>query len=291
MKRIWIVLGVVIAAASACGGGSLGNGGVAGSTAGAVGTAGALGTAGTAGTAGTVGTAGVVGSAGAIGTAGASGTVPACGDATSGAADVVETAITASDETPVEAPLTAAVTVTGIVACTSVRCPPPTTTAATRFTLAGTPGQQWLLYLRNTAMPPDAIKVGDTFDLTVDASVDTTLYRTVDQTIVLARDGSVMALAASLQHFFRPSVPDLRPFSIAAIDEGALCQDPIGGGCIPRRHTMRVSMGSDASILLNDGQTKQIGDLSFTLGRFSELADPGSCDTKSPTAMAAFRLR
>ena len=52
-------------------------------------------------------------------------------------------------------------------------------------------------------------------------------------------------------------------------------------GCIPRRHAARVAMGSDASIVLAEGQTGRIGDLSVTNGTFIEMADYANCDSKS----------
>jgi len=329
MMKMRIVVGLVVTALSACGGGSLGNSGTAGSSGGTPGTgaagttgtggtawidtAGTTGTGGTAGidTAGTTGTAGTAGidtagTTGTAGTGGAGGTggtgvVPACGDTISGASDVVEAAITrSSDNTLVTAAVNGAVTVSGIASCASVTCMSQVTTAAaTRFALAGgTQGEGWMLYLRNTAMPPDTIKVGDTFDLTVDAGVDSSaMYTTVNQTIVLTRNGNVMLFAANLQRYGYASgavtgvpVPRLEAFSIAVTDAGALCDNPRVLGCIPRRHAARVAMGSDASIVLAGGQTGRIGDLSVTNGTFMEMADYANCDSKSYMLMAAFRL-
>jgi hypothetical protein len=295
MKPSTLTLGLVVTALSACGSGSLGTSGTAGSAGGAAGTAGAGATGGSvivgiAGAGGATAGAGgaTAGTGGSVG--GTGGTLPACGNNTSGASDVVEAVIMGADGMPVVAPVTAAVSITAIQSCLNLDCPSPATSAATRIALAGADPQQWTLYLRNTAMPPDIIKVGDTFDLTIDAAVDQTLYRTTNQTIVLARDNDVIVFAASLQQFHQPPLPNLLPFGIAVTDAGASCQNPASFGCIDRPHTARIAIGSDASVLVAGGQTGRIGGLQITDGQFTELADAGNCDRKSSTVMAGFRL-
>jgi hypothetical protein len=219
--------------------------------------------------------------------------LPACvsGD---GASDVVAFGIVGSDGKPIEADASGAVTVASVDSCSAGTCPSidlgVSLDQATRIGLTAGDGRSWTAYLRDTAMPSDYIKVGDPFDLTIAAAAETTFYRTFDQTMVLARDGKVIVFAASLQRFFGLSVPNLRAFDMAVLDEGAYCQSFVSFGCLPRPHAARVSMATDASIVLYPGQTKAIGGLSITNGNFTENVDTGSCDAKSRTAIAGFKV-
>ena len=256
-----MTLGLVVTTLSACGGGSLGTSGAAGT----LGTGeGATGGTVTVGIAGAVGTGG-----GAVGgTGGTGGTPPACGGG--GGPDVVELMVIGADGMPVAARVTATVTVTAIESCADVTCSSPTTTAASRIALAGAASQQWTLYLRNTAMPSDVIKVGDTFDLTIDASEDQTLYRSVDQTVVLSRYGHVIVFAATLSRFGGPPLPNLLPFQIAVSDEGATCESA-SLGCRQRPHALRVSVATYASVAITGGRTGRIGPFSITNGRMDAV--------------------
>jgi hypothetical protein len=251
------------------------------------------------GGAGAAGAAGTTGDAGAPGTGtagtGGSGGLPLCN--LSGQGDVVEFAIVGSDGNAVSAPASAAVTVAAVETCAVGACSSPTNTAtrisdsAQRIFLTAVGPQAWTLYLRDSAMPLDFLKVGDTFDMTVDAGVDSTFYQSVNQTMVLARNGQVIVFAAGLDRFGQPPLPDLQRFGFAFTDAGAYCQNsPSSIGCVDRPHTARVAAGTDAFILVGGGQTQAIGGLSITVGWFSEEFDPGSCDAKSSTVMAGFRL-
>ena len=73
-------------------------------------------------------------------------------------------------------------------------------------------------------------------------------------------------------------------------DAGAVCQGTAFVGCLPRPHAVRVSIATDASVVIGVGATAPIGGLSITDGDFTELADTGSCDAKSRTLLAGFRL-
>ena len=214
-----------------------------------------------------------------------------------GQGDVVEFTIAGSDGLAVSAPASAAVTVASVESCAAVTCPSfgaaSISTSAQRITLTAVGPQQWTLYLRDSAMPPDFIKVGDTFDMTIDASVDRVFYQTVNQTMVLARGGNIVVFAAGLQQFVAPPVPTLDAFGLHVSDEGAFCMygATSAPGCISRPHTARVAAsGSDTSIVLGPGQTAPIGGLSITLGQLTENFDTGACDVKSSTVMAGFRL-
>jgi hypothetical protein len=53
---------------------------------------------------------------------------------------------------------------------------------------------------------------------------------------------------------------------------------------------LRVSVATDASVLLAAGQTGAIGGFSVTNGSLNESVDSGGCDAKSTTLIAGFRL-
>jgi hypothetical protein len=282
-----------------CGGGSLNSGATGGSgagTGGATGVAGATGDAGaTGGTAGAPGMAGTGGTAGAIGTGGVGGS-PVCNPA--GQGDVVEFLIVGSDAMPINAAATATVSVASIDSCAQVTCPTAYTVssgrisaAANRFTLTASDAQQWTLYLRDSAMPPDLIKVGDTFDLTVAAGRNSTFYASnLDQTMVLSRDGNLILFAAGLARSFQLATPNLAAFGIQVSDAGeaACLNEVLSQPCTFRPHAAQVTVGVN-SAFLTGGQTSTIGWLSFTNASFTELDDTGGCDAMSATVMAGFR--
>jgi hypothetical protein len=317
MKRGLVVVWVMGAAIS-CGGNALNPGdaaGTAGGTAGAGGMSGAgghagaaggiAGTGGTAGTSGTGGTGGIggAGTAGVTGTAASAGTGGMGGSAAciaAGQGDVVQFAIVGSDGMPVAAPATATVSVTSIDSCAQVTCPAVSTvssgsisTAASRFTLTALGPLEWTLYLRDSAMPSDLIKVGDTLDLTIAAGHNSTFYQqNLDQTMVLSRDGNLIFFAAGLARSFQLVTPKLDAFGIQISDAGVVsCQSgwslPV---CAARSHGAYVTVGG-AAALLTEGQTSTIGWLSFTNASFTELDDTGGCDAMSATIMAGFRAR
>ena len=291
--------GASTAGASGDAGATGGAGGAAGSgDAGGAGTAGMTGTAGVAGTAGTTGNAGTTGTAGSRGTAGMGG-APVCVPISQG--DVVEFAIVGSDGMPISAPTTAAVSVTSIDSCAQVTCPRIGTVssglgisaAASRLTLTAPGPQQWTLYLRDSAMPSDFLKVGDMFDLTIAAGHNSTFYQmNVDQTVVLSRDGNLIFFAAGLDRSFQLATPNLDAFGIQISDAGAFsCPtswDWLAAVCAVEAHAAHVAVGGDDATL-GGGQTSKIGWLSFTNASFTKLGDKGGCDAMSPTIMAGFR--
>ena len=250
MSPSTLTLGLVVTGLSACGGGSLGMIGAAGTGEGATGGTGGL---------------------------------PACGERPTTTATV---AILESNGTLVAAPVTEAVSVATIETCPSDTCTAPP--GSYQIFLAGVAAERELI-LTNTAMPSDVIKVGDELDLTIEAAVDQTLYRTVDQTIVLSRDGDAILFAAKLQRFGSPPLPNLLPFGIAVSDAGPNCES-VSTACGQRSHALRVSVVTDAALVLGAGQTGTIGGVSITNGGLNEFVDAGGCDTKSTTLFAGFRL-
>jgi hypothetical protein len=153
-------------------------GGTGGITGDAIGTAGTVGTAGSLGTAGAIGTGGSAGSTGgsagtggsSLGGTGGAGTggapvLPAC---TNTGSDTGGGSIIGPDGMLVAAPVTAAVTVASVA--------PPVANQPGQIVLASADQRQWTLSLFISVMPPDLIRVGDAFDLKVDASVDATFH-------------------------------------------------------------------------------------------------------------------
>jgi len=307
----------LVAAAAACGGGSLNNGGTAGASGtGKGGGGGVAGTTGGGGNAGTTGGGGfVVGDAGAgwIDTAGTTGGAPAgrsgtgtggigswpeCGGAGGGSADVVELAIVGPDGMAVTSTVSASVRVTAADACSTVSCPSiingsgqsfaaSLSGTATRFVLTATDARTWTLYLRNSAMPADFLKVNDTFDMTVQAVINQTFYASLNQTIVLAHGTDLVLFASALSGFGIPPLPALDAFGIALTDGGVRCEMPPSFGCINRPHAVHVTVGTADGD--DPGGTAQFGWLSFTNGGFLEKKDTGNCDSKGGTTVAGFR--
>jgi hypothetical protein len=275
-----VVLAGLLATALSCGSGRLVNSGTGGVSAGTGGSIGGTGGGSIGGTGGDGG-----GATGGGGTGGVP--LPACGG--SGSSNPIEVQLVGSDGTLVAAPVTVnAVNVAGIDSCEYVTCPSGISTIAKRISLTAAGPQSWTLYLRNDAMPIDVIRLGDTFDLTVDASTDSTLYRTVNQTVGLSRGGNLIAFAASLAQFFRPRLPPLGAFGVTIADDGAVCATAGSPGCTGRAHAARVTVGTDSAVV-NAGQNVNVGWLSFTNSGFLENADTGACDSKSTTVMAGFR--
>jgi hypothetical protein len=302
MRLPAIVVGLT-AAVAACGGGNLGSGGTAGTSGpGDGGTGGTAGTSGIAGTTGSGGSGGAIAgtSGGSIAGSGGAGELPGCyaGGEAGHAADYVEVAIVGADEMAVVSPMTAAVTVTAIDSCGAVTCPssiPNTgntaiTPNATRIGLRAADATTWTLYLRNTAMPSSLIKVGDSFDMTVQASVDMTFYRSVDQTVVLAHGSNLVMFASIRSSFNGPPPPQLDAFGITVTNEGASCvtsPNAPPGFCVGLGYAARVTVGADAATFYS--RTRQIGWLTFTIGEFSGPGPNCTGDSKSRALTGGFR--
>jgi len=289
---------LVIAGVMSCGSEKMNNG-TGGAT--AVDIGGAVGTlptstggttTGTGGAAGGTEPGGVGGEVGGKGGGpGGAGGYPTC---PAGVPVEVAGTILAADGQPVAAPVTATVTVTSVDGCTTSSCGCELCTATKanlRFVLADTgAARTWTLLLRIPDMPAEFIKAGDVLDMTVAASADIAHFTTINQTIVLARAGKVVAFTAHLASFFDQPLPQLDSFGIGVSDAGILCQrSNVADNCIVRPRAARVMIGTDIGTVA-DGQTRQVGGFSFSIGRFVQFVDTGFCDSKSETVMAGFRL-
>ena len=303
--------------AGTSGTGEAGTTGAAGASAaaGTTGTAATMGTAGTAGAGGDAGTGGVAGQGGSAiggvggpgGSSGTGGSIPRLCTAADYGPDHVQIAIAGSDGMLVDTTVNASVTVASIDSCASVTCPtyaprppfPGISATATRFVLSGASAAQWTLYLQNTAMPADRIQVGDTFDLTIDARVSTVTGSGgstgqggspfVNQTVMLARNGSLMVFAAE-----DLALPHLETYGLTIEDDDMYCDSTELFGCIDNPHAMRVATGQDAPVMLEVGRTASVGDLSVTNAdfTFTRTWEMGNCPNPVPrrVLMAGFRL-
>jgi hypothetical protein len=168
----------------------------------------------------------------------------------------------------------------------------PVSATDLRITFDRSSGGSLTLYLKVPQMPVEALNVGDAYDLTLAARIDTFFEQTLDQTVTLLYGGKLVVFAAQLRKFGLPSLPNLERAGIALEDAGIVCGDsrgtPVGPGCGLRQHAVRVTTTTGTSVVVQPGQTTGVADLSFTSGNYDELIDNGSCDTKSVTRMAAF---
>jgi hypothetical protein len=288
---------VAFVTAVSCGGVNNLGGGTGGSAAG-TGTAGSS-VGGTIGSGGTVGTGGT-GVVGAGGDGGRFGLGCTPGD-TSAYADMT---LLDSDGNLVAAPLAAAVTVASVDSCTMVACPavavqPPVNAMETRIVVTAG-AQSWTLYLTNTAMPSDLVKVGDAFDMTVQASTDIQYVTSISQTVVLAHGADLVLFAADLSTTLwvlpatvpggqPPPLPNLNAFGITLVDRGTDCIS----GCSKSPHGLGVTVGTYMTYLVGQG-TIRAGWLSLTSGQFNEGVNVGMCDFpqsdgKPHTRLAGFR--
>jgi hypothetical protein len=188
-------------------------------------------------------------------------------------------------------PASSPVTVTAVDSCAAVRCEygydavsVQTSGGATRISVAAG-SQQWMIYLSLPEMPPDLFRVGDTFDMTIDAGLDLTPPESIVQTVVLARKGELAAFASSATSFDGVLLPSLADFGIALADTGAICQQK--GGCGNTPHGIRVTRGTDIADVAA-GFTARVGDLSFMNG---ETIDLPACHVKTMTQLGGFRPR
>ena len=195
----------------------------------------------------------------------------------------------------IQAPVTAAVTVTRVASCRSESCSCPEcgrittspTAAATMVVLAVADGtEQWVIYYRIEGVPTDLFRIGDAFDLSVTAAVDAAPPASLNQTIVLSRAGKLMFFTSSLRQHGWPLLPDLSAYGIAITDFGPVCVLP--GDC-EVQHAARVTTASAARNLLVHSNAN-VGNLSVSVELFHELGNAGACtrDAKSMTKMGGF---
>ncbi|HXU03955.1 MAG TPA: hypothetical protein VN903_23495 [Polyangia bacterium] len=175
-------------------------------------------------------------------------------------------------------PVTATVTVTSI------------DVQMRRLHLASTTtSQEWAWQLFISDMPPDLFKMGDTFDLKVDAVPTTYAFANyTSQTVVASRNGALIAFTATLWGNVLP-VPALDAWGITVADQGAVCDNLEAVVCGYHVHAARVTVRGE-SMTLMPGQAATIQGLSFSVGHFeTPFSYQGGCDAAPITTMAGFR--
>jgi hypothetical protein len=236
---------------------------------------------------------GASGGMGATGGTGAAVCLPSTG--------TVDVILVGSDGHLVTTSVDDQVVVASVGLCAGVGCTPvtlpngamiPVPTTDLRIVLDRSNGGPLTLYLKVPQMPLDALKVGETYDLTAAAGIDAIFETTVDQTVTLLRGGRLVVFAAQLRKFGVPLLPDLHRAGVVLEDGGLTCDQGPGGSvsfsCGVRQHAVRVTTTTGGSAVVQPRQTTEVADLSFTSDSYDEYVDSGFCDTKSVTRMAAF---
>lgn len=204
---------------------------------------------------------------------------PACGTA-GGQSAVVSGSIVDSGGVTVTMTTTAAVTIQAVESLS---------TGALRVGLADTAtSRQWTWTLAMNGLGADRFKVGDAYDLTIDArDCPIPLSHATCQTIVLGH-GSVMSVFTAETWGVRlPPVPALEPWGITVTDTGAICAES-DQYCEHRYHGTQVTLASKTGTLA-PGQILSLADASFVLGTFDQTVDHGICDFPGHLMMGGFR--
>jgi hypothetical protein len=234
--------------------------------------------------------------AGGLGAGGGYGGAPPSPVVCPVSASAVDVSLLGSDGQLVTTSFESHVVVTAVGRCAEVGCTPPSlpdgglgSVAADdlRIVFEDSSGAPLTLYWKIPQMPPDALKVGDDFDLAVSAGIDPFFVTTVNQTVTLVRGGRLIAFATQLRNFGVPSLPSLDRVGLALEAGDVVCKS--SSICDLRRHSVRVTTAAGVSAVVQPGQTVTLGDhLSFTSDSYDEYVENGRCDAKSVTRMAGF---
>jgi hypothetical protein len=185
----------------------------------------------------------------------------------------------------VEASVKADVTVSAVSRCFDLKCPNDFGVQATHLGLAAADGKTWKLFVQLPDLPTDLIRVGDAFTLDVTASVKQTIvFRVVNQSVVLARDGKLALFVAKTGGASVPVLPDVSAYGLGLQDAGVVCEGATAPNCLRRGHAVRATFAG-ASTVVSPGQTTTVGTLSFTSTKFDELA---LCDAPSIASLGGF---
>ena len=192
------------------------------------------------------------------------------------------------DGTSVAASMTAAVTIASVTSCAAQACGASVSASASRVVVTGGASAQWTLFLNVPGLPANLLQPGDAFDLTIDAAMDTILYPTLNQTVVLSRAGKLILFGTRMSKFGVAPLPtNLGSFGLSFQDQGAVCDDGATVNCRRRAHAVRISFGSAKADVVEPA-TAQVGSLSASVAAFEELRDTGNCDTKADAIIVGF---
>ncbi len=186
------------------------------------------------------------------------------------------------DDTSILAPMTATVRMSAVDAW-------PGSSNGIRVTLSDTAStRQWVWWLAIPDLPPDRINGCDSYDLTVDARECSGYPGWAPcQTVVLARDGALVAFTVNLQAVGIPLPTALEPWGIAVADAGPFCEIS-SPTCGEVHHTARVTVGNESAMVV-PWQTVTMQGLSISMGNFHSVIRI-MCDLPASTTMVGFRL-
>jgi len=268
-------------------------------TGGVQGTGGVLATGGAAGGSGAPGIGGAAGAPGTGGIAGISGVgggLPACPPPDSsvggsyGAAAApagVESCVYDSTNNPF---LTATNTTTTVTILSIDQVPDgnclflhvPATVSAVPSTkvILQTAGQQRLtMYMRIPNLPANVLLPGDSFELSLIAAPgDGSLLDGPSQMITLSRNGQLVLFGYAGGLLASPS------FGITITGASATCTATI---CNWLHYSVNVHNGTDMAVV-HEGETTEIGNLSFTLSAALQWYSSGGCDGANYVLMGGF---
>jgi hypothetical protein len=192
---------------------------------------------------------------------------------------------------PVTSAVTEAVTVTAIDSCGSVTCDCagtncnskwPVTAQETRVVLSGAgDSQSWSFFFAVPSLPADQIQVGDTLDLSVQASQDS--FSGLSQQVVLARAGKLVIFSSNLSDIMFFPLPLLTGYGIAITDTGAICGG--SGTCPVSTHAVQATVGGTSKLVI-PGQTVTVGNLTLSVQTLAGSST--SCDRAAYTSMSGF---
>ncbi len=264
-------------------GGSGGVGGVGGGGVGGIG-----GIAGVGGVAGVAGQGGIGGAISCGGQGGfANNSCPLC--PTTQPLNLIEACVLAEDGAPLKMSVSASVTVVSVDDVAGGNCRRvdyATSGGSTRHLVlqAATGGQRWTVYMRVPNLPASIISANDALDLVVTASTGGFLSPgEAQQTIALVRSGQLLAFGVA----DGSALPQLGSFGIQVSDGGEVCKVERCAN-VPRR--TQVTVGNMAATL-DQGETRQVGDVSFTVEEHSRWFSNGGCDGNNRIQMGGYVVR
>lgn len=160
---------------------------------------------------------------------------------------------------------------------------------ALRYRLASEAGQEWDLIAQIPGLPSEQFAVGEQVDLWVAASYDITLFPSLQQTVVLARNERPLLFLARTETF-SGSLPSLFRFGIELELGAQQCVQYKTLCSRVRVHDLNVRFaGHDVSVRC--GSTAQVGELSFTVGDNRKPVSDGTCDSKAIVHVGGFTHR
>jgi hypothetical protein len=203
--------------------------------------------------------------------------------------NLIEACALAADGAPLKMSVSASVTVVSVDDVPGGNCQRVDYTSSgdttRRLGLQATAGgQRWTVYMRIPNLPAGIITATDALDLVVTASTGGFLSPgEAQQTIALVRAGQLLAFGVA----DGSALPQLGSFGIQVSDGGEAC---VVERCanVPRR--TQVTVGNTAATL-DQGETRQVGDVSFTVEEHSRWFSNGGCDGNNHIQMGGYVVR